>query len=129
MADGAEVRKAIFAKYPPIAGNGIFDAAAGSPAHTGRREAISNEDWNEWICQGQLRVKAESDTAGAIDQHPVEGDTEAAANRAVDVLVSAVIEVICAGRRKPGKKTDTVLLRVVPSTEPSRPNTHWSIWI
>src|ERR1700730_17145115 len=84
----AEIRIAILGPYPPIVGDGIFDAAARSP--TGARVGegrIGSRNAGEEACPiDKFGVEvSEGDAAGAVDQNAVEGDSNAAAHRPLDI--------------------------------------------
>ena len=129
----AEIRIAVLGPHPPIVGDGIFDAAARGPAGARVREGrIGSRNASEEarrIDKGGVEA-GEGDAAGAIDQGAVEGDADAAADRALDIALRAVA-VMLPGVSPTTSFTGTarVWLRLVPSTEPSMPNTsHWLYW-
>ena len=84
----AEIRIAVLGPHPPIVGDGIFDAAACGPAGARVREGrIGSGNASEEarrIDNGGVEA-GEGDAAGAIDQGAVEGDANAATERALDI--------------------------------------------
>src|SRR3984893_16119669 len=99
VVDPAPIGEAIFGAHRPVVGDGILDTAADRPAHAGIREvACATESpernprrrYEGGTEDGKVSFEpAKGDTARAVDEEAIPGDTKTAANRALDFSSSA----------------------------------------
>jgi hypothetical protein len=123
----AEIRIAVLGPHPPIVGDRIFDAATGSPTSTRVRKA-GKGSWNtseESGCVGNAGVEAaEGNTAGAVEEGAIPGNADASTDRALDTCAGGGVALPKVSPAKSINGTTTVLLKLVPSAEPSAPITN-----
>jgi hypothetical protein len=123
IPDRAPIAIAVFGPNRPIVGDGVLDTAADRPAHAGIREAIRGEKRrairgvavNREVGIEARRTRRRRCRSQATPRRP----------RIEPCTLALVLALTLKRPPKKGREATAVLLRLVPSTVPSRPKTHW----